>query len=35
MIEVYDESSKKPFILNIIMSKAQSDVEHLIEDGPI
>jgi len=35
MIEVYEEGEEKPYILNIIMSKAKSDVEHLVNEGPI
>ena len=35
MIEVYNEGEEKPYILNIIMSKAETDVDNLIKEGPI
>jgi len=35
MIEVYEEGEEKPYILNIIMSKAKTDVENLIKEGRI
>ena len=35
MIESYNETSEKPYLLNILMRKAQTDVGKLLEKGPI
>jgi hypothetical protein len=33
MIEVYDETQEKPYILNIIMCQGETDVSKLMKEG--
>ena len=35
MIAVYNEASDKPYLLNIVMNKAETDVGKLLKNGPI
>ena len=35
MIAVYSETAEKPYLLNIVMNKAETDVGKLLKNGPI